>query len=172
MPARDREDLRAVLRFRGGLTMKLHTLRKRREFLRIRGGGRWSNPAFVLETKLRVAEASGTVRSEAAPRFGFTVTKRLGNAVKRNRIRRRLKAALSEVAQWQARDHFDYVLIARQPAHDVAFAELIQLLTTAFDRVHRPKPKPVKKRKTNPKPDATKQQIQPNTGPAIKQSMK
>ena len=121
--------------------MKLNTLRKRREFLRIRGGGRWSTRAFVLETKERPdtpdirQQTSGALAGTA--RFGFTVTKRLGNAVKRNRIRRRLRAALTEVASAHANATFDYVLIARDAAHDLPFAELTKLMSTAFERVHR-----------------------------------
>ncbi|MBU2533410.1 MAG: ribonuclease P protein component, partial [Alphaproteobacteria bacterium] len=63
--------------------MKLATLRKRREFLRVRGGGRWSTSAFVLEGKRR-ADADVVKVRVSAPRVGFTVTKRLGNAVRRN----------------------------------------------------------------------------------------
>ncbi len=128
--------------------MKLETLRKRREFLRVRGGGRWATQAFVLEARQRLPIAAvGATKVQNAgpdnepssrPRFGFTVTKRLGNAVKRNRIRRRLKAALQEVAQSTAKDHFDYVVIARAPTHDMTFAELIDLMAKAFERVHQP----------------------------------
>lgn len=121
--------------------MKLTTLRKRREFLRIRGGGRSSTHAFVLEGKPRPASndgVSGERRTEDRPRFGFTVTKRLGNAVRRNRIRRRLKAALGEVAKSAAKAHFDYVLIARPPAFDIQFEDLVSLLQKSFERVHRP----------------------------------
>ncbi len=124
--------------------MKLETLRKRREFLRVRGGGRWATHAFVLEAKQRlpIPAVAATKMQSAVPdsgaRVGFTVTKRLGNAVKRNRIRRRLKAALQEVAQSAAKDHFDYVVIARAPSHDMTFAELIDLMAKAFERVHQP----------------------------------
>ena len=128
--------------------MKLETLRKRREFLRVRGGGRWATHAFVLETKQRPAMAATDATNMwnaapdngpgSGPRVGFTVTKRLGNAVRRNRIRRRLKAALQEVAQSAAKDHFDYVVIARAPSHDMTFAELIDLMAKAFERVHQP----------------------------------
>lgn len=134
--------------------MKLETLRKRREFLRVRGGGRWATPAFVLEAKQR-PPADADTRPHAptgtGPRFGFTVTKRMGNAVKRNRIRRRLRAALQEVAQSGAKDHFDYVVIARMPAHDIAFTELIGLMSTAFERVHRPAGQSGRKRRNRPK---------------------
>lgn len=121
--------------------MAIETLRKRREFLRIRGGGRWATPAFVLEGKARAAlhPPEGSDKFEPdPPRFGFTVTKRMGNAVVRNRIRRRLKAALETVAKDVAKDHFDYVLIARDQAQHMNFVELVSLLETAFDRVHRP----------------------------------
>jgi ribonuclease P protein component len=125
--------------------MKLETLRKRREFLRVRGGGRWSTHAFVLEAKRRLPIDEGdkaplphTKNSHDGPRFGFTVTKRLGNAVARNRIRRRLKAALQEVAMPAAKNHFDYVLIARAAAFDMTFADLTGLMAKAFERVHQP----------------------------------
>lgn len=123
--------------------MRLETLRKRHEFLRVRGGGRWATHAFVLETKQRVPPIEAPARpapivSQSQPRFGFTVTKRLGNAVRRNRIRRRLKAALQVVAETGAKDHFDYVMIARAPAHDMTFAELTDLVANAFERVHQP----------------------------------
>ena len=141
--------------------MKLQTLRKRREFLRIRGGGRWATPAFVLETKQRqpAAAAQSTDdqpvhqvldRASRAPRMGFTVTKRLGNAVRRNRIRRRLKAAVQEVAQSAAKDHFDYVVIARGPSHDMTFAELTGLMSQAFKKVHDPARKSVRPRRKRP----------------------
>ena len=122
-----------------GFQMKLITLRKRREFLRIRGGGRWSTHAFVLETKPRElptkATDPSTIAADNTPHFGFTVTKKLGNAVTRNRIRRRLKAAVSQVAQTEAKEQHDYVLVARKPALDLPFTELTKLLKTAFVRV-------------------------------------
>ena len=133
--------------------MKLESLPKRRDFLRVRGGGRWATHAFVMEAKQRAPRQAGPPKPDrevpkhegaedevaaGGPRFGFTVTKRLGNAVTRNRIRRRLKAALQAVAETAAKDHFDYVIIARRPAHDMTFDELTELVAKAFERVHRP----------------------------------
>lgn len=109
------------------------TLKRRSEFLRIRGGARWSTPLFVLETK----PAAGRTTT-AGPRFGYTVTKALGTAVVRNRIRRRLKAAVAELAAGHARPGHDYVLIARGPALDAEFAALRNALATALERVHGP----------------------------------
>lgn len=139
--------------------MRLATLRKRREFLRLRGGLRAATPAFVLEAKAR-AEATaheGSLSSSGPPangpsaRFGFTVTKRLGNAVKRNRIRRRLKAAVGEVALGRAKDYFDYVVIARPAAGEMVYADLVQLVDSAFHRVHRAGQKTSSKRTTKAK---------------------
>jgi ribonuclease P protein component len=72
------------------------------------------------------------------PRFGFTVTKALGGAVIRNRIRRRLKAAVGAVAAHSAKPGADYVLIARAAAEERPFETLKQDLEQAFERVHRP----------------------------------
>lgn len=110
------------------------TLKRRAEFLRLRGGRRSAQPAFVVETKARGDAAAAAV---SGPRFGFTVTKALGSAVTRNRIRRRLKAACRDAAFGRAHPEFDYVVIARAPAHDVPFNELVRQMERALDSVHR-----------------------------------
>lgn len=112
--------------------MKLTTLKKRPEFLRLRGGARCQTPFFVLESRLRAERES----SVSPPRFGFTVTKLLGGAVDRNRIRRRLKAAVTAVAGQSAQHGRDYVLIARKAAIDAPFDILKKDLERAFYRVH------------------------------------
>jgi ribonuclease P protein component len=91
----------------------------------------------VLETRPRTA-AAGEAKGEkpsAGPRFGFTVTKQLGGAVARNRIRRRLKAAVA-LLTGEARPNYDYVLIARAEALERAFAEIKKDLERALQRVH------------------------------------
>lgn len=114
--------------------MKLTTLKQRSEFLRIRGGARCPLPPFVLETKPRAETDAAT----SGPRFGFTVTKAIGNAVIRNRVRRRLKAAVTAIAATVARPGFDYVLIARSAAIERDFSQLKKDLERAFHRVHQP----------------------------------
>ena len=115
----------------------VETLRRRSEFLRVRGGGRWASAAFVLEGKPRL---EGTPGSE--PRFGFTVTKKMGNAVVRNRMRRRLREAVRLTLTAHARPDYDYVLIGRGAAFDREFQALMQDLETAFARVHKTHPGP------------------------------
>ncbi|MCB1515854.1 MAG: ribonuclease P protein component [Hyphomicrobiaceae bacterium] len=131
--------------------MPLATLKTRAEFLRVRGGSRSSSAGFTLECKPRPVSAStsagrdGDVESSTAgrsagpPRFGFTVTKKLGGAVRRNRIRRRLKAVVLVLAETHARRGYDYVLIARPAAFDQPFAALKNDLADAFHRVHHPR---------------------------------
>ncbi len=112
------------------------TIKARRDFLAIRGGVKASSSAFLLEAKPRPAGASGDQRHIQAARFGFTVTKKLGNAVRRNRIRRRLKAAVAALAKTHAVAGFDYVIVARNAAFDRPYADLVADLATALQRVH------------------------------------
>lgn len=127
--------------------MAIVTLKKRSEFLRIRGGARWSCAAFVLEAKPRTEPAEpAAAATRGGPRFGFTVTKQLGPAVVRNRIRRRLKAAVGHLAAQHGRPGCDYVLIARAPSLTRPFADLKKELEDALHRVHhapqrRPRPR-------------------------------
>jgi len=115
----------------------LTTLKKRAEFLRLRGGARFATPSFVLETRPRVP-GGGSPADLASARFGFTVTKKLGGAVVRNRIRRRLKAVVTALAPKLAQPDHDYVLVARSAAYDRAFPDLKKDLERALQRVHHP----------------------------------
>jgi ribonuclease P protein component len=125
--------------------MPITTLKTRSEFLAVRGGVRCATPAFVMEARPRVPSPAlhapggrGKARDGEAlgPRFGFTITKKIGNAVVRNRIRRRLKAALEPLAANLSALNLDYVLVARQPAFDIPFAVLQKDLERALQRVH------------------------------------
>jgi ribonuclease P protein component len=108
------------------------TIKKRSDFLWVRGGHRWNAAAFVLEARTRqnVADA------ECPARFGFTVSKKVGGAVVRNRLRRRLRALTGALNPDQARPGFDYVLIARAAAVDRSFSDLKADLDQALARVH------------------------------------
>ncbi|MEM9705951.1 MAG: ribonuclease P protein component [Pseudomonadota bacterium] len=87
----------------------MQTLKKRGEFLRLRQArGRSTKSARI----------AGALRDDpsGAPRIGYTVTKKLGSAVIRNRIRRRLRAAVAIVGDECGKPGWDYVIIARRAA--------------------------------------------------------
>ena len=108
------------------------TLKKRSEFLWVRGGRRWSAAAFVLEARSRQNVAEG----EAPARFGYTVSKKVGGAVLRNRVRRRLRALTAALKPSQVHPGYDYVLIARTAAAERSFIDLKADLDQALIRVH------------------------------------
>lgn len=82
-------------------------------------------PAFVLQVGRR-AEAPERVG------IGLTVTRKLGGAVVRNRIRRRLRAAVREAAGALRAGGLDLVIVARQAAQTCPFDQLVRQLREAF----------------------------------------
>ncbi len=105
-------------------------LKKRSEFLAVAKGVRTARRAFVLQALCD--RGSGDV-----PRIGYTVTKKTGNAVERNRIKRRLRAAIRDVAPIATRPACDYVLIGRRAALDISFSVLKKDLAAGFACVHK-----------------------------------
>jgi len=110
-------------------------LQKRAEFLRTRGGRSWTGPSLVLQARRKERDGPD------AARFGFTATKRLGSAVRRNRARRRLKEAVKLTAPDHARAGYDYVVIARQGTLTHTFPDIVKELKTALRKVHTNKAK-------------------------------
>jgi len=81
----------------------LERLRERRQYQAVGRGVRVARPGLILQAAPQSAE-------DAAPRFGFTVTKKTGGSVERNRIRRRLKEAVRRAGEAASRG-VDYVVI-------------------------------------------------------------
>lgn len=96
-------------------------LRKRAEFLAVRAGEKRRGRLFLLETRDRGEDGEA--------RFGLTVTKKVGNAVTRNRIRRRLKEAVRVHAGGDMAPGSDYVIVGRREVLDVPFDELVRELS-------------------------------------------
>ena len=90
-------------------------LKKRSEFLTAAKGGRLSRRGFVLQACRRSPE------DDNPPRVGFTVTKKVGNAVVRNRIKRRLRELVRLHGPEQMQPGWDYVLIGRTGALQLSF---------------------------------------------------
>jgi ribonuclease P protein component len=70
-----------------------------------------------------------------AVRVGFTASRKVGNAVVRNRAKRRLRAAAARMLSAEGRPGTDYVLIARATTAERPFAALVDDLETALGRV-------------------------------------
>ena len=111
----------------------LGRLTKRAEFQRVSRGGRVSVESFTLQSRRR----EGTGREAFSARVGLTVTKSVGGAVERNRIRRRLKEALRAAAPLETESDHDYVLMARREALARRFAALVQDVRDAFRAARR-----------------------------------
>ncbi len=116
-------------------------LKTRPEFLKVAAtGAKWVTPGLVLQARRRPAStgpatATGTDVGAERVRVGFTVSRKVGNAVRRNRARRRLRAAATEVLPEHGRAGCDYVLIGRAGTLDRRYADLIADLRTALARI-------------------------------------
>ncbi len=75
-------------------------------------------------------------KDDAGARIGFTCTKKLGNAVTRNRIKRRLKEAARLALPQMVRGGADYVVIGRSVAENRPFELLQSDLISAMQRLH------------------------------------
>jgi ribonuclease P protein component len=112
----------------------LGRLSRRAEFQRVARGRRVSVETFTLQSRRR----EGTEREViAGAQVGFTVTRRVGGAVERNRVRRRLKEALRAAAPLEAEGDHDYVLMARREALGRRFTTLVDDIRTAFRAARR-----------------------------------
>jgi len=105
-------------------------LKKRAEFLHVAKGQRQHMRLFSLQANTRGEVAPGQSR------FGLTVTKKTGCSVVRNRLRRRLRAALAELPCPRGRDDSDYVIVARAELLAAPFTEIKAELAGALSRVH------------------------------------
>ncbi|MEI4481976.1 MULTISPECIES: ribonuclease P protein component [unclassified Phyllobacterium] len=112
-------------------------LRKRAEFLAVRNGEKRRGAYFLVEVKQRDDQDGPT-------RVGFTVTKKNGNAVVRNRIKRRLREAVRVNVADDMAAGTDYVIVARPDALKASFADLTRELSkrVAKKSMTRRSPKP------------------------------
>jgi ribonuclease P protein component len=133
--------------------MRLARLTQRKQFLAAAElGRRFRSSAFtvqVLDAPLREA-AGGDEREPEGLRLGLTASRKVGNAVKRNRIRRRLRVAAAEALTGQASRPCDVVIVARPETLTAGFRTLVGELSVAIERA-RPqgqgrKPRPDKAR--------------------------
>jgi ribonuclease P protein component len=106
----------------------MERLRQRADFLAAAAGIKVSAPAFLLQA---------CKRSDDGPvRFGFTVSKKVGSAVERNRVRRRLREMVRLASGKRTRSGHDYVLVGRRAALNLPFDRMVQDFDGALRRLH------------------------------------
>lgn len=106
-------------------------LKRRADFLRVAAARRkWAAPGLILQAAPQPESAE-----EPSIRVGFTASRKVGNAVKRNRARRRLKALAAEMLGSGANPGLDLVLIARPATVDRPFDELRRDLQQSLNRI-------------------------------------
>ena len=109
---------------------KILTFKKRKDFLRVAAG-------FHVVTHNLVLQATRSLCDVADIFVGFTATKKIGNAVCRNKSKRRLRAIARETLKNHAVSHVDYVFIARNSTFCCDYAELCQDAVYAIKKINK-----------------------------------
>lgn len=114
-----------------GGALRMNRLRKRADFLRAQKGVRRSAGCLTLECCTTPDEDSGS-----DIRVGFTASRKVGNAVARNRAKRRLRAAAAALLPLLAKGGNDYVLVARRDTLTRPYPALLKDLEAALSAAH------------------------------------
>lgn len=122
-------------------TQIISSLPKRADFLRLnKTGKRWVSQGFVLQVLERTPEDHPDIDPKNI-RVGITITKKIfKSAVKRNRVKRRLRAIAAEVLPARAKANCDYVLIGRNTTIDRPYEALKKDLTWCLRKMGYDKP--------------------------------
>jgi len=94
---------------------KRYKLRKNMEFKKVYSGGKnfWNRNLILYIRKNKLEES----------RFGVTITKKIGNAVVRNKIKRRIKE-IYRLNMYRIKDGYDLIFIPKKNVVDISYKEL------------------------------------------------
>ncbi|MEA2947438.1 MAG: ribonuclease protein component [Alphaproteobacteria bacterium] len=112
------------------VVVAMERLRQRADFLAAATGTKMPTAAFVLQARKR--DDAGPVR------VGFTVSRKVGTAVERNRVRRRLKEIVRLSTATGLSSGHDYVLIGRRAALSLPFEQITEDFKRALRRLRVP----------------------------------
>ncbi|MGC1270498.1 MAG: ribonuclease P protein component [Croceibacterium sp.] len=121
-------------------------LQRRADFLAANRGLRIARPGFVLLVRPNCSPA-GEPETGLGTRYGITVTKKIGNAVVRNRMKRRFRELLRDALPTEGLPDHDHVLIGREGGVERDFAQLRVELSAALARARAGKGDPPRNRK-------------------------
>jgi len=126
------------------------TVKKRSDFLKANRGWRWVSPAFILLVQ---------PREDKTPhcRAGYTVTKKTGNAVVRNRIKRRLRALVDNILPEEGVEGADHIFIGRTIATHHDWVKMQTDLSAALSHYRKnpnQRPRRFKQRRRSPSTNA------------------
>ena len=115
--------------------IQLVRLKKRSEFLRVASTHLSQvTPGLILQCRKHTLKETQSSKL-ATLRLGFTVSKKVGNSVIRNRVKRRLKAAAQAILPTKAVPHLDLVIIGRQNTFKRSFPNLLTDLEKALKKL-------------------------------------
>ena len=111
---------------------KLERIKKRPDYLAVASSRRkWVTPNFIIQYK----PAKGDLSGDRQPRVGFTVTKKVGNAVVRNKCKRRLKEVARDAFADLGKIGCDYVIIGRSGSFNAPFEKLIKDMRWGLEKL-------------------------------------
>jgi ribonuclease P protein component len=113
-------------------------LKKRSDFLRVAACQRKVVMPTMIVQLAEHSQASRQERCSPILRVGFTASRKVGNSVKRNRARRRLRAVVQAVCPSIMFSGEDVVLIARSAAVEAPFTTLLRDFHQALNRLELP----------------------------------
>ncbi len=115
---------------------RLETLKNRAQFKHAARGIRVNRPCFTLQhCPAPLPPVQSLEVAAKGWQFGFTVTKKLGNSPKRNRIKRRLRAMVCKAAPLLPAAGMQIVILAREGAVRASFSQMVDDFTRAIKRL-------------------------------------
>ena len=109
--------------------VKLETIKSSKDFQDAKNGLFYRSNSFLLQAVQK--------DSNGITRVGYTVSKQNGNAVNRNRIKRRLRSVSNLIFEKYGKKNWDYVIIGKKNTLIVDFQSLLKELTSAIKKIHK-----------------------------------